>query len=229
MDERRQIFVRAYWGFTFAWFVLAIALAMYYAPIDEAMGVAQKILYIHLPTAQCTLLATLIVFAASIGYLWQRHPRWDDLAHAAAEVSVLFGSVVLLTGMVWAKSAWGFWWTWSPKLTFSLALLLFFVAYLVLRRVIRTPERRLMVAAIYGVVAFLDVPLVYLSVKLMPDVHPASVPMTTPMRITLGVWFVPVLLLCVGLVWTRFRLNMRIREHGEHAHDTPLDARSTHA
>lgn len=229
MIGRWHIFGRTYWWGTLALFAIGLVMAAYYAPVDESMGVAQKILYVHLPVAQCTLLATIGVFVASVGYLWQRQPRWDDFAHAAAEVSVLLGGVVLVTGMVWAKSAWGHWWSWSPKLTFSLALLLFFVAYLVLRRCIRSPQRRWMVAAIYGVVAFLDVPLVYLSVKLMPDIHPSSLPLTAPMRVTLLVWYVPVVLMSVGLMWTRYRLNTRIREGGEHLHDAPFDARSAHA
>jgi heme exporter protein C len=89
-------------------------------------------------------------------------------------VTVLNASILLISGSIWAKRSWGVWWLWSPRLTFSLLLWLLYALYLLLRTVVRVPEKRLSVCATYGTIAFLDVPLVYLSVNLLPDVHPQS-------------------------------------------------------
>jgi heme exporter protein C len=202
----------AYWAATLLALAGAAALLLAYAPTEATMGPVQKIFYLHLPLAINTFLAALVVFAASIGYLVQRRAAWDDLAAAAAGVAVLFCSGVLVTGMVWGRGAWGQWWTWSPRLTFSLILWLLYAVYLVLRGSIESPQRRAVACAVYGVTAFLDVPLVWLSARLMPDIHPASVQLAGPMKLTLAAWFVPVTLAAAGLIYTRFRLNAALRE-----------------
>lgn len=130
-------------------------------------------------------------------------------ATAAAKVAVLLGLIVLLTGMVWGRSAWGVWWTWSPRLTFTLMLWLLYVVYVVVRPAVESPERRAVISAVYGVVAFLDVPLVYFTARLLPDVHPASVALAGSMKLTLVVWFIPVTLIAVGLIVGRYRLAAR--------------------
>ncbi|MBK7404391.1 MAG: cytochrome c biogenesis protein CcsA [Phycisphaerales bacterium] len=169
-----------------------------------ADGGCSEDLYLHLPVATTTFLACFFVFAASVAYIWQREEKWDWLAHAAAEVAVLFSMVVLLTGMIWARKAWGMWWTWSPRLTFSLVLWLLYLAYLVVRPTIESAERRAMVCAVYGIIAFLDVPLVYFSTKLMLDMHPSSVDLAPAMQVTMSFWFAPVLMLCAGLIRVRY-------------------------
>jgi heme exporter protein C len=211
-----------YWLLTLACFAGAIVMVFTYTPIERTMGPVQKIFYLHLPVAINTFLAALIVCVASVGYLWQRRLWWDDLAHAAGKVTVVFCGVVLLTGMIWGKSAWGAWWTWSPRLTFSLALFLLYVVYLVVRLAIESPQRRAVVSAVYGLVAFLDVPLVYLSVKLMPDVHPSSIALEPSMQLTLGLWFIPVTMLMCGLLYARHRLNCRERALRQEYDDSPV-------
>lgn len=201
---------RLYWLATAAAFAVAAVLAAAWTPTEATMGPVQKIFYVHLPTAINTFLACLLVFIASIGYLWQRNNWWDDLAAAAARVAVLFCTVVLLTGMIWARGAWGQWWTWSPRLTFSLVLWFLYTVYLIVRSSVESRQRRAAICAVYAIVAFLDVPLVYLSARLMPDIHPASVALAPAMKITLAVWFIPVTLLCAGLIWTWFQLNRRM-------------------
>jgi heme exporter protein C len=190
----------------------AVAMLIYYTPVEETMGPIQKVFYLHLPAAVNTLLAGAAVFVGSVGYLWRRDLKWDDLAAAAAEAAVILGLVVLLTGMVWARSAWGVWWTWSPRLTFTFMLWLLYVVYVLIRPSIESADRRALVSAVYGIVAFLDVPLVYLSAYLMPqDIHPTGINMVGSMKLTLAAWFVPVGLISVGLVAARYRARRRAR------------------
>jgi heme exporter protein C len=190
-------------------FAADLVLLTTYTPTERMMGPVQKIFYLHLPVAINTFLAAMTAFIASIGYLWQRRAWWDDLACAAARVAVQLCGVVLLTGMAWGRLAWGVWWTWSPRLTFSLALFLLYAVYLVVRSSVEGRERRAVIAAVYAVIAFLDVPLVWLSARLMPDIHPGNIALAPAMKITLAAWFVPVTLLAAGLIAVRFGLNRR--------------------
>lgn len=207
----RTILVRLYWVATFALFGVALGVLLTYTPTEATMGTIQKVFYLHLPSAIATFLACFVCFLASVGYLAGRNPVWDDLSAASARVAVQLCTVVLLTGMIWGRSAWGMWWTWSPRLTFSLVLWLLYVVYLMVRASIESPERRALVCAIYGVIAFLDVPLVYLSVRLMPDIHPGSIQLAPAMKLTLLAWAVPVFMLTGGMIAARFRLNHAAR------------------
>lgn len=168
-------------------------------PTDETREVS-RLIFIHLPTAFIALGGALAVFIASIGFLGWRTERWDRLAHAAAEVTVVNATVLLLTGIVWAKAAWGQWWIVSPRLTFSFVLWLLFMGYLVVRARIPEGERRGTICAVYGVIAFLDVPLLYLSVKLLPDKHPISSGLTHATAATLAIWCVGLGLLAIGTI-----------------------------
>jgi len=185
----------------------ATAVTFLWTPTEAAMGLVQKIFYLHLPAAINTFLALSVCFIASFGYLLYRRAWLDDLALAGAKVGVLLCSIVLLTGMIWGHASWGAWWTWSPRLTFSLVLWLLFVVYLVIRPSIESPQRRALVSSVYAIVAFLDVPLVYFSTKLMEDIHPSSVTLEPRMQLTLAMWFVPVTLATGLLVAMRYRLS----------------------
>ncbi len=202
-----KLISRLYWLVTFCLLVAVTAMMAFWTPREETMGDVQKIFYIHLPTAISTFIVCFVVFVASVMYLLQRRSWWDDVAFAAAKVAVLLASIVLLTGMIWGRSAWGHWWTWSPRLTFSLILWLLYVVYLMIRPSIESSQRRALICAVYGVIAFMDVPLVYLSVKLLPDIHPSSIQLSPDMRTTLLAWFVPMGMLVIGLVVTSFKIN----------------------
>lgn len=198
-----------YWGVCAALVGVVAALAWVNSPQDERLGTAQSILYIHYPVAIDTFVACFVVFCANIACLWQRRARCDMLGLAAARVAVGYCTVLLVTGMLWAHNAWGVWWTWSPRLTFSLFLWVFYVAYLVIRAMIDRPDRRATISAVYGALTFLDVPLVYLSVKLLPDVHPEGVRLDPSMLWTLRLAFVPATMICAGLIWGLYRREMR--------------------
>jgi len=199
-----------YWLVTLLLTAAAAAMLIGYTPQEASMGTIQKIFYLHLPVAICTFFACLVSFVASIGYLAQRKSWWDDLACASARVSVQLCSVVLITGMIWGRAAWGQWWTWSPRLTFSLVLWLLYVVYLMIRMSVESSQRRALIAAVYAIIAFLDVPLVWLSTKMMPDIHPTSISLAPEMKLTLLAWFVPVILLTVGLIVARYQLSRAI-------------------
>ncbi len=134
MNSAKKILMPTYWVITLTLFVVVtFMLRDSITPVEKTMGPIQKIFYLHLPVAINTFVAAMIVFIASVGYLWQRRMFWDDLAAAAGKVAALYCTIVLLTGMVWGREAWGQWWTWSPRLTFSLVLWLLYVVYLMIR------------------------------------------------------------------------------------------------
>lgn len=196
--------------------------AAFYAPVDPLMGPIQKLIYIHLPAAVASLVAAFAVFAASLAFLWTRRRTWSRLACAAARATVACCLMVLGTGMLWAKGFWGSWWTWSPRLTFTLGMCILYVGYLLLDRWVTPVMRRWAVCAIYGSVAFLEVPLVYLSMRLISDVHPDAIPLTAEMKVTLVPWFIFFLSACAELIAAPFLRSTRpaARRHG--AMDLPI-------
>ncbi len=201
-----------YWFLTLIAFAVGVWLVFAVVPTEETMGPIQKIFYLHLPIAFNAFLVCTVTFVCSVGYLWKKQGYWDDLAVASARVAVLLCSIVLLTGMIWGHSAWGVWWTWSPRLTFSLVLWLLYVVYLVIRPSIEEKGRRSLVCAVYGIVAYLDVPLVYLSVRLMPDIHPRSIELAPEMTWVLLYWMLPVVMMTVGLLCEGYSVQRRVSE-----------------
>jgi len=145
----------------------------FYAPIERSMGVVQKIFYIHLPMAWWSLVSFFVVFVASILYLVKGRERYARLAGAAAELGVLFSGLALATGMCWARPIWNVWWTWDPRLTTTLVMWFIYSAYLLLRSSDVGGQRKNAVLAVLGVVAFLDVPLVFISARYWRSIHPA--------------------------------------------------------
>ena len=132
-----------------------------------------RIFYFHVPLAWVSYLAFFLVFIASIRYLQTSHVKWDVLSASSAEIGAVFCALNLLSGMLWAKGAWGIYWDWTPRLTFQLILFLLYVAYLTLRRAMGS-ESRARSSAVFGIIAFVAVPMSYLSIKLWPSLlqHP---------------------------------------------------------
>lgn len=181
--------------------VLAVSISQYfiwmYAPVEMTMGLVQKIFYMHLPLAWWGLISFFTVFIASAAYLLKRRPFWDRLAGAAAETGVLFSALALVTGSLWARPAWNVWWTWDPRLTTTLIMWFVYAAYLLLRSMDMNPERKAVVCSVLGIVAFLDVPLVFLSARMWRSIHPSVLAskggglepeMLTTMFVCLGAW-----------------------------------------
>src|SRR6516165_2207854 len=154
--------------------------AIYVAPEEQTMHEAQRIFYYHVPSAMVAFLFFAVSLCGSIGYLtWRRsRPDWaqasDAWALAGAEVGVVFCTVVLITGPLWGRRAWGIWWTWDARLTTTLVLWLIYVSYLLLRRFAAGPQMQTL-AAVLGIFGALDVPIVYMSNRWWRTQHPAPV------------------------------------------------------
>lgn len=147
-------------------------LIYFYAPVEATMGIVQKIFYLHLPLALWSFVNFFCVFIGSIGFLITKNESWDHLAAAAAEIGVLFSGLVLITGSIWGKQSWGVWWTWDPRLTTTLIMWFVYASYLILRTLDMSELRKLKICAVLGIVAFIDVPLVFLSARLWRSIHP---------------------------------------------------------
>ena len=159
--------------------LISISVALYgafiYAPQERTMGDVQRIFYFHVASWWIAFLAFAIVFGASVAYLITRHRRYDTLALASAEIGVVFTSMGLFTGPLWAKPAWGIYWTWDARLTTALVLWLIYVGYLMLRRYVPDESKRANLAAVTGIVGFVDVPIVYFSIRWWRTQHPQPV------------------------------------------------------
>jgi heme exporter protein C len=151
--------------------------AFIHAPREQTMGDLQRIFYFHVASWWVAGLAIAVVFGASVAYLLTRDRRYDTLAFAAAEVVVLFTTVGLTMGTLWAKPAWGIFWTWDARLTTALVLWLIFVSYLMLRHFVPDEDRRAKLAAVVAILGFLDIPIVWMSIRWWRTQHPAPVMM----------------------------------------------------
>ncbi len=151
---------------------LALYMAFIFAPAERTMGVVQRIFYFHLSLAWIGFLAFFVVFVSGVLYLATRSPRWDTLAHCSAEIGLLFSTLVLLTGSIWARKAWNTWWTWEPRLTTMLILWLIYLGYLMVRGALEGAERRARISAVIGIVGFVNVPIAFLSIRWWRSLHP---------------------------------------------------------
>jgi heme exporter protein C len=162
-------------GLGFALMMAALYMVFVYVPTEKHTGIVQRIFYFHVPVAWVSFLAFFITFIFSILYLWQREMKWDAIACASAEIGVIFTTLVLITGPIWAKPVWGIWWTWDARLTTSLVLWLIYVAYLLVRSFATEPARGARFGAVIGIVGFIDVPIVFLTVNLWRTQHPSTI------------------------------------------------------
>src|SRR6266851_3492360 len=174
--------------FRWGWLALTLGLlgyafyqGMYVAPTEATMGDIQRIFYYHFPSAMMTFLFFFISFVASIVYLASRrsHPQRalaaDAAALATAEMGMVFCTLVLIQGPLWARPVWGIWWTWDARLTSTFVLWLLYVCYLLLRSLVDETERRAVLSGVFGIFAAFDIPLVYFSIWLFRTQHPQPV------------------------------------------------------
>ena len=157
--------------------IVGLLLAFLYAPIDAStMGYSQKIFFYHAPIAETAIVAFGISFVAAVLYLRSQDPKWDRLGVVSIRLGLLFSSLVMATGMIWGKAAWGTWWDWEPRLTTFLLVCFLYVAYFVLRSVVEEEQRRATFAAVFAIIAFIDVPITFFATRFLPaGMHPVVI------------------------------------------------------
>src|ERR1700733_12357192 len=149
--------------------------ALFVAPDEKTMHAVQRIFYFHLPSWIAMFSALCVVFYANVAYLVTKKRKFDALGVAGVEVGVMACTIGLVTGPLWARPVWGIWWTWDARLTTTFIMWLLYISYLLLRGLIEEPARRASLSAVFGIFAFLDVPLVYVSNRLWRTQHPQPV------------------------------------------------------
>ena len=193
---------------------LSVAAALYavfiVVPTEREMGLIQRIFYFHVPAAISAFVSFFLVFVGSVQYLRTRAARWDHLAVSAAELGVMFSLIVLITGPLWARPIWGVYWRWEPRLTSMLILFTIYVGYLMVRAYGEASAQTRRLAAVVGIVGFVNVPLVYYSVNLWAaeqQLHPREVSLSPAMQYTLFLCFIAFALLFFTLLKQRIRLE----------------------
>ncbi|MFN2566200.1 MAG: cytochrome c biogenesis protein CcsA [Gemmatimonadaceae bacterium] len=213
----------------FAAVAAAQALGLATSPPDRDMGHLQKIMYVHVPAAWSAGLCFLIVFVASLHYLWTKRERSDLLAASAAEVGTVFTALTLILGSIWGRPTWGVWWTWDARLTSTAVQLVIFVGYLALRAFADDPDRRARWSAAVGVLGTLNVPIVYMSVKWWRTLHQTqSSPSTVDPAYALGLRAngIAFLLVAMYLIWRRYQTANAERDAERQRDDAALFDRS---
>ncbi|MGC8769097.1 cytochrome c biogenesis protein [Calditerrivibrio sp.] len=152
--------------------IIALYFAFIYAPTEAVMGAVQRIFYFHVSSAWIAFFAFFVTFICSIVVLINNNLFYDDIAESSAEIGVIFCTVVLITGPIWAKPAWGKWWTWDPRLTTTLILWFIYIGYIMLRKFVEEEEKKAKFAAALGIIGFIDVPIVFLSIRWWRTIHP---------------------------------------------------------
>ena len=190
-----------------------------YAPIEKTMGIIQKIFYFHVSSAFLSFFAFFIVFVASILYLYRRDRKWDILAQSSAEIGIVFCTLVLITGPIWAKPIWNVWWTWDSRLTTTLILWFIYVSYLMLRKMAGEGQRETF-AAVFGIIGFINVPITFLAIRIWRTIHPvvvrsSGISITSAMLNTLIITIVAFTLLFFHLLMARIRLERMREDCGE--------------
>ena len=206
-------------------FLGAILMVFVYAPLEAVMNYVQKIFYFHIANAWVGMLGFLAAAVSGILYLVRKDLKWDLIELAAVEISLVFFSITIVSGSIWARPTWGTWWTWDPRLTTAAILEMIYVAYLLLRQGIEEPERRARFGAVYTIIGALSVPLTFFSIILWQTIHPeifgaggsgsvGSFGMTPPMLLTMFYCLITFSFIFVTLFWYRIRLG-RLSEQVE--------------
>jgi len=157
---------------TFVAISVALYFAFIYAPVEAQMGPVQKIFYFHVASAWISFFAFFVTFICSFFVLFTNSYLFDDIASASAEIGIVFCTIVLITGPIWAKPIWGTWWTWDPRLTTTLILWFIYVGYLMLRKFLDEEDKRAKFSAALGIIGFIDVPIVFFSIRWWRTIHP---------------------------------------------------------
>ena len=208
MNARRDASFLALLGLTTAAFFFLIWLVFTRTPVaqPEAGGLAQKIFYFHVPAAYGLYLSGVVSGLASAAYLLSPSHARDAWARAGAEAAVLFGAMVLTSGPLWAKKAWGVYWAWDPRLITTLLSMLIYAAVVLLRTFADQGEAERRFAAAISLLGTFNLPIIHFAVQKWGSIHPGSVKLPAPMAFALGVGFAAMTLLALLLIWSRARV-----------------------
>jgi heme exporter protein C len=215
-------------------FVGTIFQVFLHTPVEARMGIVQKIFYFHVPSAYTLYIGATACFLGSVGYLVRPRDSFDAFAKAGAEMSVLFGVIVLATGMLWAAKAWGTAWTWDPRLTTALLSTLVYVAYVILRVFAGDGPGERKFGAALGILGAANLPIIHFSVQKWSGQHPTVITAKggglqhADMKLSLALGFLSFTLFAILLLWARTRLelaNARLARVEEDAIDLGLDPR----
>jgi heme exporter protein C len=197
----------------------SLYLVFVHVPTERVMGPVQRIFYFHVPSAWVGFLAFLVAAVAGMAYLLRRDWRLDALQVASAELGIVFSTIVLVTGSLWARPIWNTWWTWDPRLTTTLVMWLYYVAASMLRRLVDGIERQARFSALLYIVGFVNVPLVFLAIRLWRTIHPvlftsSGFALEPSMLLALGMSLLALTLLYFCVLIVRVRLGMLEGEVG---------------
>ncbi len=228
MAKTRDLWMLALDGIAGIAVLIAVYMALVWVPdaanlTTPAERAAQHIFYLHMGMNTAAGLGFLVTFIVSVLYLITRRRIWDMIAVASVELGVTFGTAVLATGSIWAKPTWNTWWTWDPRLTTAAVVWLIYIAYLMLRNALEDPARRARFAAVYGVFAFVSVPLTFMSIRWWRTIHPVVLGASNPdaqggfalgprIRTTMFVSMIAFGLLYAALLAHRVRLEKSVEE-----------------
>ncbi len=202
---------------TVALFAATLYAIFVVAPVEQQMGIVQKLFDFRVPSAYAMYVGFGVSAVGSAGYLLKRDPKWDALGVAGAEVGTLFWLIVLLTGPLWARKAWGVWWTWDPRLTTTLLAGMIFAAYLALRSMGDAGEVEKRFAAGLAIFGLIDLPLIHYSVQRWRGVHPTVITgkgggLESEMYWALGLSFIAFTALVALLIWMRASMERQRAE-----------------
>ncbi len=190
-----------------AFLIIGVLLAFWYSPIDaSSMGFSQKILYYHAPISMAALVSFGVAFVAAVMYLRSQDLKWDRLGFVSVRVGLVFSVLVMATGMIWGKAAWDTWWAWEPRLTTFLLVCFLYAAYWVLRSVVDEEQRRATYAAVFAIIAFIDVPITFFATRFLPEgLHPVVIGpggggMSGSMAVSFAICMVGMTLLMAALI-----------------------------
>jgi heme exporter protein C len=205
------------WG-TIILFIIALYLAFFFAPREATMGDVQRVFYFHIANAWVGMLALLIAAIAGGLYLAKGDLKWDRIALSSIEIGIIFAAITIISGSIWARPIWNTWWTWDPRLVTYTVMELIYLAYLMLRQGIDDPDRRARFGSVYGIVAFITVPITFLSIRLYRTIHPVvigsgdpgatgSFDMSSRMQVAFFFALFTYTLVYATILWHRLRLQ----------------------
>lgn len=199
-------------------FIVAVYMAIFFAPLEAVMGWVQKVFYFHVATAWVGMMGFMVAGIAGILYLWKKDLKWDIVEVAAVEISLVFFGITIVMGSIWARPIWNTWWTWDPRLTTAAITMLVYAAYMMLRQGIEDPERRARFGAVYTILGFVAVPITFISIRLLRTIHPVVIgegagsgdggfAMTSDMRTAFFVSLFVFTILFFDFLWHRIRMG----------------------